>query len=57
LQDYKGRLDNATEDAVVHNPPDPLWLSGICSVIVHQIVNLEHRNLQGIDGNRKGRGV
>jgi Ca2+-dependent lipid-binding protein len=55
LQDEKGHLDNATEDAVVHTPPDPLWPSGICSVIVHQIVNLEYTNNQGSEGIRKGR--
>lgn len=55
LQDDKGQLDSATEDAVVHTPPDPLWPSGICSVIVHQVVNLEYTNNRGSDGNRKGR--
>jgi Ca2+-dependent lipid-binding protein len=55
LQDEKGHLDNATEDAVVHTPPDPLWPSGICSVTVHQIVNLEYTNNQGSEGIRKGR--
>jgi len=55
LQDDKGTLDNADEDAVVHTPPDPLWPSGVCSVIVHQIVNLELQNIKGSDGKRKGR--
>ncbi|KAI9841182.1 MAG: hypothetical protein M1830_007893, partial [Pleopsidium flavum] len=55
LQDEKGTVDNETEDAVVHTPPDPLWPSGICSVIVHQIVNLELENIKGSEGNRKGR--
>lgn len=55
LQDDKGALDNDEEDAVVHTPPDPLWPSGICSVIVHQIVNLEMENTMGSNGNRKGR--
>jgi len=55
LQDDKGALDNADEDAVVHTPPDPLWPSGVCSVIVHQIVNLELQNIKGSDGKRKGR--
>lgn len=55
LQDEKGSLDNATEDAVVHTPPDPLWPSGICSVVVHQIVNLELENIKGSEGNRRGR--
>ncbi|KAI9681383.1 MAG: hypothetical protein M1817_002666 [Caeruleum heppii] len=55
LQDEKGSLDNEEEDAVAHTPPDPLWPSGICSVIVHQIVNLEFENIKGSDGNRRGR--
>ena len=55
LQDDKGSLDTAEKDAVAHTPPDPLWPSGICSVIVHQIVNLELENIQGSEGNRKGR--
>jgi C2 domain len=55
LQDDKGTLENAEEDAVAHTPPDPLWPSGICSVIVHQIVNLELTNIKGSKGNRKGR--
>ena len=55
LQDQKGALDTETEDAVEHTPPDPLWPTGVCSVIVHQIVNLELENIQGSEGNRKGR--
>ncbi len=55
LQDDKGTLNNADQDAVAHTPPDPLWPSGICSVVVHQIVNLELENIQGSNGNRKGR--
>jgi len=55
LQDEKGSLDTAAEEAVVNTPPDPLWPSGICSVIVHQIVNLEFQHLKGSQGKRKGR--
>ncbi|THV51712.1 hypothetical protein BGAL_0101g00140 [Botrytis galanthina] len=55
LQDPKGSLDTPEEDAAVHTPPDPLWPSGVCSVIVHQIVNLELQNVKGSDGKRKGR--
>ena len=55
LQDEKGTLDTEEKDAVAHTPPDPLWPSGICSVVVHQIVNLELENISGSDGNRKGR--
>jgi Ca2+-dependent lipid-binding protein len=55
LQDEKGTLDTEEADAVAHTPPDPLWPSGICSVVVHQIVNLELENIKGSEGNRKGR--
>jgi len=55
FQEDKGTLDTAETDAVAHTPPDPLWPSGICSVIVHQIVNLELENIKGSEGNRKGR--
>lgn len=55
LQDEKGVLNNKDDDAVAHTPPDPLWPSGICSVIVHQIVNLELENIKGSQGKRKGR--
>ena len=55
LQDDKGTLNSAADDAVAHTPPDPLWPSGICSVVVHQIVNLELENIQGTQGSRKGR--
>lgn len=55
LQDDKGVIDNDEADAVAHTPPDPLWPSGVCSVIVHQIVNLELENIKGSEGNRKGR--
>lgn len=53
LQDDKGALDNAEEDAVVHTPPDPLWPSGILSVVVHQIVNLELANTKGSEGGKR----
>ncbi|CZR53224.1 probable meiotically up-regulated gene 190 protein [Phialocephala subalpina] len=55
FQNDKGTLGNATEDAVVHTPPDPLWPSGICSVIVHQIVHIELHNMKESNGKRKGR--
>ncbi|SPQ27673.1 dd72ee82-fbca-4bc3-8468-06269e0ff8fc [Thermothielavioides terrestris] len=53
LQDERGSLDTAEEDAVVHTPPDPLWPSGILSVVVHQIVNLELENVKGSRGGRR----
>lgn len=55
LQDEKGTLSTEHDVAVSHTPPDPLWPSGICSIVVHQIVNLELENIKGSDGNRKGR--
>ncbi|KAF2447090.1 hypothetical protein P171DRAFT_245474 [Karstenula rhodostoma CBS 690.94] len=55
LQDEKGVVNNEQDDAVMHTPPDPLWPSGICSVIVHQIVNLELDNVKGTSGSRNGR--
>src|SRR5271154_2186660 len=55
LQDEKGPLDTVHADAVAHTPPDPLWPSGICNVIIHQIVNLEFENVKGTQGSRKGR--
>jgi hypothetical protein len=55
FQDEKGVISNEEEDAVVHTPPDPLWPSGILSVVVHQIVNLQLANIKGSNGNRKGR--
>lgn len=55
LQQDVGSLDNAQESAVVHTPPDPLWPSGIVSIVVHQIVSLELANVKGSNGKRKGR--
>lgn len=52
MQDEQGVMNTATDDAVMHTPLDPLWPSGVCSVIIHQI-NLE--NIKGSQGNRKGR--
>ncbi|CAD0084528.1 unnamed protein product [Aureobasidium vineae] len=55
LQDDKGVANTETDDAVQHTPPDPLWPSGVCSIVVHQIVNLELDNIKGTEGSRKGR--
>ncbi|KAF2130771.1 hypothetical protein P153DRAFT_421819 [Dothidotthia symphoricarpi CBS 119687] len=55
LQDDKGVINSEEDDAVMHTPPDPLWPSGICSVVVHQIVNLELENIKGTSGSRNGR--
>ncbi|KAI5310806.1 hypothetical protein KEM55_001699, partial [Ascosphaera atra] len=53
LQDDKGKLTSKEADDVVHTPPDPLWPSGICSVIVHQINNLELAEIKGTYRGRK----
>ncbi|KAI4593114.1 hypothetical protein KJ359_010038 [Pestalotiopsis sp. 9143b] len=53
LQDDKGAIDNAQEDAVTHTPPDPLWPSGVLSIVVHQIVNLELENMKGSEGGKR----
>ncbi|KAK8146573.1 hypothetical protein G3M48_002963 [Beauveria asiatica] len=45
----------AENEAALHTPPDPLWPSGILSIVVHQIVGLELANIRGSDGNRKGK--
>ena len=55
FQDEKGVANDAEDDAVQHTPPDPLWPSGIASIIVHQIVNLDLDNIKGTRGSRKGR--
>ncbi|KAH8706423.1 hypothetical protein BGZ61DRAFT_587622 [Ilyonectria robusta] len=55
LQEEKGAIDTKEEDDVIHTPPDPLWPSGILSVVVHQIVGLELANIKGSDGKRKGK--
>lgn len=55
LQDDKGQANTETDDAVQHTPPDPLWPSGVCSIVVHQIVNLELENVKGTQGSRKGK--
>jgi hypothetical protein len=55
LQDEKGVINSDEDDAVMHTPPDPLWPSGICSVVIHQIVNLELENVKGTSGSRNGR--
>ncbi|KAL1900887.1 hypothetical protein Sste5346_001948 [Sporothrix stenoceras] len=55
FQDDHGVITSAEEDAVVHTPPDPLWPSGILSVVVHQVVGLELENVKGSNGKRKGR--
>ncbi|KAF1817628.1 hypothetical protein P152DRAFT_478567 [Eremomyces bilateralis CBS 781.70] len=55
FQDDKGTTNTATDDAVKTTPPDPLWPSGIVSVVAHQIVNLQLENIKGTSGSRKNR--
>ncbi|KAL4871679.1 hypothetical protein BDV12DRAFT_163551 [Aspergillus spectabilis] len=55
FEDEKGVITTDEEEAVTHTPPDPLWPSGILSIVVHQIVNLQLANVKGSNGKRKGR--
>ncbi|KAM5348642.1 hypothetical protein ACJ41O_008466 [Fusarium nematophilum] len=55
LQENKGTIETVEEDAVIHTPPDPLWPSGVLSIVVHQIVGLELANIKGSEGKRKGK--
>ncbi|KAL4921702.1 hypothetical protein BDW62DRAFT_174281 [Aspergillus aurantiobrunneus] len=55
FEDEKGTIASQEEEAVTHTPPDPLWPSGILSIVVHQIVNLQLANIKGSNGNRQGR--
>ncbi|KAH1644369.1 hypothetical protein KXX16_001963 [Aspergillus fumigatus] len=55
FQDEKGTIITEEEDAITHTPPDPLWPSGILSVVVHQIVHLQLADIKGTTGSRKGR--
>ena len=55
LQDDTGVQNTEQDVAVMHTPPDPLWPSGVCSIVIHQIVNLELENVKGTEGSRKGR--
>ena len=53
FKDPQGQLATQTEADTVHIPPDPALPTGIVSVIVHQIVNLEIENLTGSYGNNR----
>lgn len=53
---FKDNLEGITDDerdAVVHTPPDPLWPSGIVSIVLHNIVNLELEEIKGSFKDRK----
>ncbi|GAA5997362.1 uncharacterized protein JCM10292_000204 [Rhodotorula paludigena] len=61
LQDHpqlkleENKQDTPEEADVARTPPDPQYPSGILSVIVHHINNLERQNLSGAKGkNREG---
>ena len=38
---------------VSRTPPDPKYPSGILSVVIHQINNLEKQNLKGASGDQR----
>ena len=44
-------MDSQIESDTVHTPPDPSLPTGIVSVIIHQIVNLELEDITGTYGN------
>ena len=49
FQDDKGVIDNEHADAVSHTPPDPLWPSGICSIVAtKERVHLHYLKWQAI---------
>lgn len=56
LQDKSSsKADTKSESDALNIPPDPSYPAGILSIIVHQINNLENRNLKGTSGgNREG---
>lgn len=54
LQDDKSYyIPHDEQPPVAHTPPDPLWPSGICTIVVHQIVNLQMASNKGTLNNRK----
>jgi len=53
FKDPTGQLATETEADAVHTPPDPAYPSGIVSIIIHQIVNLEIENITGTYGNNR----
>jgi Ca2+-dependent lipid-binding protein len=53
FKDPQGQLNNQTEADAVHTPPDPTLPSGIVSIIVHQIVNLEIEDITGSYKNNR----
>jgi hypothetical protein len=46
-------IDSAEEADVTRTPPDPKFPSGVLSIIVHQINNLERQNLKGASGSER----
>lgn len=56
LQVETKAVDNEEEKDVYRTPPDPRFPAGVLSVMVHQINNLENKNLRGTTGrHREGR--
>jgi hypothetical protein len=53
FKDPTGQLATETEVDTVHTPPDPAYPSGIVSIIIHQLVNLEVENITGSYGNHR----
>lgn len=53
FKDPTGQLATETEADAVHTPPDPAYPSGIVSIIVHQIVNLEIEDVTGSYGSNR----
>jgi hypothetical protein len=51
LQDDKGVVVTEDEKAITTTPPDPSLPSGICSVLIHQIANLEVHRPSGSFGS------
>ncbi|KAH8659346.1 C2 domain protein [Tricladium varicosporioides] len=53
FQDDKGTVTTQQEVDVTTTPPDPSLPSGICSVLIHQIENLEEERPSGSFGSYK----
>ncbi|GJE96327.1 C2 domain-containing protein [Phanerochaete sordida] len=54
IQEKPTIADSQEEADALRTPPDPAIPSGILSVIVHQINNLERQDIKGASGSREG---
>ncbi|KAH8101901.1 hypothetical protein BXZ70DRAFT_932402 [Cristinia sonorae] len=54
VQEQATVADNQAETDALSTPPDPNIPSGILSVIIHQINNLERQDIKGNTGDREG---